>query len=118
MEPTRGFTGQRPSVPARHTALTPADASLTPVFPVRRGQSPRHIGARADLNVITAELVDQVKVLDGITRYRFGDDPEVMAEWKAVRRVPGQPQAEGTPPAGQGVVPPTSGAGGSIAPAA
>src|ERR1041384_1352469 len=77
-----------------------------------------HIGARADLNVITAELVDQVKVLDGITRYRFGDDPEVMAEWKAVRRVPGQPQAEGTPPAGQGVVPPTSGAGGSIAPAA
>src|ERR1041384_5026953 len=77
-----------------------------------------HIGARADLDAITGELVDQVKVLDGITRYRFGDDPEVMAEWKAVRRVPGQPQAEGTPPAGQGVVPPTSGAGGSIAPAA
>jgi hypothetical protein len=78
-----------------------------------------HIGARADLNVITAELVDQVKVLDGITRYRFGDDPEVMAEWKAVRRVPGQPQAEVTPPpTGDGVVPPTSGTGGGVAPAA
>jgi hypothetical protein len=86
-----------------------------------------HIGARTDLGVITAELLGQVKVLDGITRYRFGGDPEVMAEWKAVRRVPGQAgQAsqgpEGSvavpPPTGDGVVPPTSGAGGGIAPAA
>ena len=49
-----------------------------------------HIGARADLEVITTELVEQVKLLDGITRYRFGSDPEVMAEWKAARQVLGQ----------------------------
>ncbi len=31
-----------------------------------------HIGARADLDIITAELVEQVKLLGGITRNRFG----------------------------------------------
>ena len=87
-----------------------------------------HIGARVDLDTITAELVDQVKVLDGITRYRFGDDPEVMAEWHAAKRVSGAGQggAKSTPSTtgepnqapSDGVVPPTPGAGGSIAPAA
>lgn len=32
-----------------------------------------------------------MKVLDGITRYGFTDDPDVMAQWKAASRVPGQP---------------------------
>lgn len=58
-----------------------------------------HIGARADLEVITAQLMDEVNLLDGITRYRFGDDPEVMVEWKAARRLLGQPRTGVTPPA-------------------
>ena len=58
-----------------------------------------HIGARADLEVITTELLEQVRVLDGVTRYRFGNDPEVMAEWKAAKQVLGQRREEGTPPA-------------------
>ena len=58
-----------------------------------------HIGARTDLEVITAQLVDEVNLLDGITRYRFGDDAEVMAEWKAARRVLGQPRTVVVPPA-------------------
>jgi hypothetical protein len=74
-----------------------------------------HIGARADLDVITAEIQKQIKVLDGITRYRFGMSPELMAEWKAVRRVPGQPKGGSLPKAGNGEV--TPGPGG-IAPAA
>ena len=56
-----------------------------------------HIGARADLEVITAELVEQVKLLDGITRYRFGNDPELMAEWKAARQVLGHARNGGVP---------------------
>lgn len=59
-----------------------------------------HIGARTDLEVIAAELMEQVKVLDGITRYRFGNDPELMAEWKAARQVLGLPRNDVTPPAG------------------
>ena len=58
-----------------------------------------HIGARADLEVITTELLEQVRVLDGVTRYRFGNDPEVMAEWKAARQVLGVPRNGVTPPA-------------------
>lgn len=58
-----------------------------------------HIGARADLELITAQLMDEVNLLDGITRYRFGNDPEVMAEWKAARQVLGQPRTGVTPPA-------------------
>ena len=66
-----------------------------------------HIGARAELEVITAELLDQIKVADGITRYRFGMAPEIMAMWKAVRRVPGVPKrgADGAePPESGGIV--------------
>jgi hypothetical protein len=82
---------------------------------IRTGRR-EHIGARADLDVITAELMDRVSVLDGITRYRFGDQPEVMAEWNAAKRVPGVGPVKVTPPpADDGVVPPGSG---GVAPAA
>jgi hypothetical protein len=63
-----------------------------------------HIGARADLEVITTELLEQIKVADGITRYRFGMSPEMMAEWNAVRRVLGVPK-----PVDDGAEPPKSG---------
>jgi hypothetical protein len=87
----------------------------TAIETVRTGRR-EHIGARADLESITAELVDQVKVLDGMTRYRFGDNPDMMAEWKAVKAIPGQPRnVVSPPPAGDGVVPPSSG---GVAPAA
>ena len=60
-----------------------------------------HIGARVELEVITTELMEQVKVLDGVTRYRFGNDPEMMAEWKAARQILGQPRNEEAPAAPQ-----------------
>jgi len=47
-----------------------------------------HIGARADLDKITGTLMEEVRVLDGINRWRFGKDPEVMAEWQAARHLP------------------------------
>ncbi len=48
-----------------------------------------HIGARTDLAVVTGELMEVVRVLDGINRYRLGKDPEGMAEWLAAKRLPG-----------------------------
>lgn len=47
-----------------------------------------HIGARADLEALTTELLGLVKVVDGMIRYGFGDNPEIMAEWKAAKAVP------------------------------
>lgn len=55
---------------------------------VRTGRQD-HIGARTDLEVVTTELLEIVRVLDGINRYRFGKDPEALAEWNAAKQVPG-----------------------------
>jgi hypothetical protein len=46
-----------------------------------------HIGARVELESLRFELSDSVKVVDGMVRYGFGDNPEVMAEWKAAKAV-------------------------------
>jgi len=53
-----------------------------------------HIGARADLDKIAGLLMDEVRVLDGINRWRFAKDPEVMAEWVAARHLPPSRPAE------------------------
>ena len=55
-----------------------------------------HIGAREDLDVMTGGLMEIVRVLDGINRFRFGKDPEVMAEWNAAKHIPG-PRSSRTP---------------------
>ncbi len=46
-----------------------------------------HVGARADLEAVAAEIIDQVKLLDGAVRYRFRNDPELLAAWKSARNV-------------------------------
>ena len=60
-----------------------------------------HIGATADFRAVAGQLAQQIKLLDGITRYRFGGDPEVMAEWKAAKQVLGQPRDGGAPSAAE-----------------
>lgn len=93
--------------------LTKMVAEFEIILEAVRTARREHIGARADLEVITFELQKVVKVLDGITRYRFGMNPEMMAEWGAVKNVLGRsPRGRGAPVAGE-----TPGPGG-IAPAA
>ena len=53
-----------------------------------------HIGARVDLDKIAGKLMDDVRVLEGINRWRFAKDPEVMAEWDAARHLPPTRPAE------------------------
>ena len=38
---------------------------------------------------MAAEIAEQVKVLDGLVRYRFGDNPAWMEGWSSARDVPG-----------------------------
>ena len=59
-----------------------------------------HMGAKLELDSITAELTEQVQLLDGITRWRYGVDSDVMGEWKAARAMLGQRR--------NGVVPPVT----------
>jgi len=73
-----------------------------------------HMGATADLEAVAAEIARQVRVLDGLMRYRFRANAELMGEWAGVRNVLGpfrsKVQAEPQAPAG--------GAGGSQTPKA
>lgn len=73
-----------------------------------------HIGARADLQEIAGALMEEVRVLDGINRWRFGKDPEVMAEWQAARHLP-TPSPADQPASLKEVTPPDPG---RVAPAA
>ena len=52
-----------------------------------------HIGAKEDLEAICIDLMELVKLIGGITGYRFGNDRDVMAEWRAARQIPRQPRA-------------------------
>ena len=51
----------------------------------RRG----HVGASAELEALDREIAEQVKLLDGLVRYRFGDNAELMGAWASARNVVG-----------------------------
>jgi hypothetical protein len=52
-----------------------------------------HITAREDLEAICIDLMELVKLIGGITGYRFGSSREVMAEWHAAREIPRRPRS-------------------------
>lgn len=66
-----------------------------------------HVGATAELAHVTVEIMELVRQLDGLNRYRFAKDPNLLAKWKSVRIVltfdstaPAAPAQGTTPPAG------------------
>src|SRR5439155_26506159 len=68
-----------------------------------------HVGARADLKVVAADISKQLRLLDKVVRYRFGDNAELMGAWESARNVAGSFQTKNEP---------ESGAGGSATPKA
>ena len=48
-----------------------------------------HVGASTDLEAIVSEIGEQVRLLDGLVRYRFGNDAELMGAWASARNVLG-----------------------------
>jgi hypothetical protein len=71
-----------------------------------------HVGARADLQAVASEIVEQGRVLDGLVRYGFGSNPELMGAWSSARNVPGPFRSKVIPPVEDHPTP------GGIAPAA
>jgi len=45
---------------------------------------------------------EQVKLLDGVVQYRFGDDAELMGAWHSARNVAGPLQAKSGPESAAG----------------
>jgi hypothetical protein len=47
------------------------------------------VGASADLRAVAAQVAMQMRLLDGLVRYRFGDNAELMGAWASARNVHG-----------------------------
>ncbi len=60
----------------------------------------RHILARSELRALSDEVMQLVGVLDGVNRYRFAREPQLLAAWDWAKHVVGGSQVEGpqTPP--------------------
>ena len=65
------------------------------------GRRREHVGASADLKAVLAEIAEQVRLLDGVVKYRFGDNAELMGAWASARNVlgPFKPKAGDQPKA-------------------
>ena len=67
------------------------------------------MGASADLDAVASEIVEQVRLLDGLVRYRFGDNAELMGAWSSARNVLGPFRSRSEPDAGEGDTPTEAG---------
>lgn len=72
-----------------------------------------HVGASAELDALAEELIQIVRLMDGLNRYRFANDPESLAQWESARNVVGPPRSDG-----KATLPDTAPQGGQIKPAA
>ncbi len=74
-----------------------------------------HVGARADLLKVTAELMDLVRLMDVLNRSRFAEQAEPLAAWISAANVvgpfrgKGAEQAQAPVPEPPGEVPPNEG---------
>jgi hypothetical protein len=84
--------------------ITAAIEEFEQTLEATRAGRREHVGASADLRAVMAEVSEQVKVLDGVVRYRFGDNAELMGAWASVHSVVGpfrthtEPQVGGETP--------------------
>ncbi len=46
-----------------------------------------HVGARAELDAVTAEIMQLVRQLDALNRFRFRGDAEALGAWRSARNV-------------------------------
>ena len=84
---------------------------------IERGNEGRrqHVGASAELDTVGDELVQIVRMMDGLNRVRFASDSESVAAWESASNTLGPARSSGIKPPGP-TEPPTS--GGEVKPAA
>ena len=81
----------------------------------------RHILARSELRTLSDEVMQLVGILDGINRYRFAREPQLLAAWDRAKHVVGGSQVEGpvsTPEVPAGTAASTGPESGEVKPAA
>ena len=53
-----------------------------------------HMLARAELDTVSDEVMQLVGMLDGLNRYRFEQDPQLLVAWESAKRVTSGPRSE------------------------
>ena len=85
--------------------LTAALAKYEQTLEATRSGRRDHVGASADLESVLSEITEQVRLLDGLVRYRFSDNAELMGAWASARNVLGPFRSKTEPPAEEGQAP-------------
>src|SRR5438046_3488697 len=85
--------------------ITAAIEEFDQTLEATRAGRREHVGASADLRAVMAEVSEQVKVLDGVVRYRFGDNAGLMGAWASGHRVLGPFRTHAEPQVGGGETP-------------
>lgn len=67
-----------------------------------------HVGAVAELQAVSDEVMQLVEMLDGLNRYRFGGKAELIAAWESARNVVAEGRGVEGPAAGDGDVRPAA----------
>lgn len=86
--------------------LTAAVTEFEQTLESSRASLREHVGASAELESVAHEVLEQVRLLDSLVRYRFGDNAELMGAWASAHNVAG-PFRSRTEPAGGGETPGT-----------
>jgi hypothetical protein len=87
------------------TDIGAALAEFEQTLEASRAARREHVGASGDLKTVLSEISEQVRLLDGLVRYRFGDDAELMTAWASARNVLGPFRSRGEAAAGGGQTP-------------
>ena len=61
-----------------------------------------HILAGAELSTVSDEVVQLVGMMDGLNRYRFQKEPQLLVAWESARHIVSGPQAAGAAGAAPG----------------
>ena len=67
-----------------------------------------HVGATSQLDTVADEVVQIVKVMRGLVRFRFASQPDLLVEWESASNVVAAPKPGDATPASGGT-PPTGG---------
>ena len=57
-----------------------------------------HVGNERGARRHGGRLTQVVRLMDGLNRYRFADDPNSLAEWESASKVVGPPRSSGGKP--------------------
>ena len=88
-----------------NAAIEKFDAAVSQGTDGRRA----HVGASAELRIVAGEIVELVKAMDGLNRYRFAGDAERLAAWESASTVLTRTRSTPDTPATPEVEGPTTG---------